>query len=1172
MNAFLTHGSQRQPCPAYARTAFKRYQALVVVVCVAVTPVVSRAVPVEPSAQSKRLASSQREPLDPDVKPASGEAQETMSAVRIPEGWTIELVASEPDVANVVAFDVDDRGQIFVCETFRQNQGVTDNRAHDEAWLLADLSSETVQDRIDYHKRLLGDAAITYEQHDDRVRRLRDIDGDGCVDESIVVAKGFNALEEGTGAGVLALGSDIYYTCIPKLWRLTDEDGDGVAERREVLADGFGVRVAFRGHDLHGLIRGPDGRLYFTIGDRGYHVTVPDSENKATDGSDATEGVQPGRRVLSNPAVGAVFRCEMDGSNLEVIANGLRNPQELAFNDLGDLFSVDNNSDSGDKARIVQILPGSDAGWRMHYQYLPDRGPFNRLRIWEPHHEEQPAYILPPIANLTDGPSGLVHYPGTGFGDELTDQFLICDFRGGASNSGIRSFRLVPDGAFHKLAEDAESIWNVLATDLAFAPDGSLLISDWVNGWDGLGKARLYRLSSVNRDGDLVTSTRQILSTQLADHSNSDLARHLIHPDRRVRLRAQWALAERGPSAAREVTQALHEVASDVELASKFRLHGIWGITHAARLDSNLADAAIELGQKLAKDSDPVVVSAALQLLGEIASDSGSAKLIHSGITHVEPRVQLTALFASTQRKLMAVANTVVEKLAENENQDPAIRHAGTRYLQTVMAEKDLIALKSHPSVAVRRAAVTALRNRASGSIAEFLSDKNQTVTREAALAILDQPIPVAMVELANQITRDDIAVEDKAYLRRVLVANHRVANESAAAALAAFAASDQNPAWSRVMALDLIARWDSDDPRCPVTNRVLPRTVIPSQAMAASAVEARVDELLLAPDSIKERAIDVASSLGITKITPALIERFQDTAIRPEARANALRAIARLAPERGLALANKVPTQSSVELVSASLSVLAALAPMESVDRFVLATKSSQTRLRGLGWDLLSKLDDDKVRARIQAALDDYLRGDLPSDVQLNVLEAAANRLDPEAMKAVTSYRDQLAEKDPLAMWLPSLHGGDASIGEKIFFGKTELSCVRCHRVDRVGGDVGPVLTTIGKQRDRRSLLESICLPDAKIAEGFETAVIADEDGGVYTGIVDLENDELIEIIAADGTRNRIYQDTIIARRKGQSSMPAGLAKLMTRRELRDLVAYLASLQVDSRAATDVE
>ena len=151
----------------------------------------------------------QPKPLEPEIAEASQEGSEAMAGIRIPAGWEIQLYAAEPDIANVVAFDIDNRGRVYVCESFRQNRGVTDNRAHDDKWLMADLAAQTVQDRIDYHKRLLGDAAVTYAQHDDRIRRLEDSDGDGKADRSYVLANGFNRLEEGTGAGILVRGSDI---------------------------------------------------------------------------------------------------------------------------------------------------------------------------------------------------------------------------------------------------------------------------------------------------------------------------------------------------------------------------------------------------------------------------------------------------------------------------------------------------------------------------------------------------------------------------------------------------------------------------------------------------------------------------------------------------------------------------------------------------------------------------------------------------------------------------------------------------------------------------------------------------------------------------------------------------------------------------------------------------
>ncbi|MBC7855563.1 MAG: PQQ-dependent sugar dehydrogenase [Pirellulaceae bacterium] len=273
-------------------------------------------------------------PQEPQIAPASKEAEQAISGFKVPAGMKVEVFAAEPLLANPVAFFIDHRGRFFVCETFRQTTAIADNRNHAE-WLDDDLAAQTVADRLAYiHKHLKAKAA-EYTQQDDRIRLLEDTNGDGKADKATVFAAGFNKIEDGTGAGVLVRGDDVYYTNIPNLWRLRDMDKDGKAEERTALHTGYGVRFAFRGHDMHGLILGPDGRLYFSIGDRGFNVKT-----------------QEGKQIV-HPQCGAVLRCELDGSKLEVFATGLRNTQELAFDDYGNLFTGDNNSDSGDQARWV---------------------------------------------------------------------------------------------------------------------------------------------------------------------------------------------------------------------------------------------------------------------------------------------------------------------------------------------------------------------------------------------------------------------------------------------------------------------------------------------------------------------------------------------------------------------------------------------------------------------------------------------------------------------------------------------------------------------------------------------------------------------------------------------------------------------------------------------------
>lgn len=1079
----------------------------------------------EPESGDGKTAADQ--PLGP-----SEEARQAMASFRKPDGWSVSLFAAEPAFANPVALDVDNLGRVYVCESFRQDRGVTDNRGHDKTWLMADLAAMSVQDRIDYHKRLLGKEAAEYTAHDDRIRMLVDSDNDGTADRFTIFAEKFNQLEDGTGAGVLARGNQVYFTCIPKLWQLTDSDNDGIADQRKALHDGFGVRVAFRGHDMHGLIIGPDGRLYFSIGDRGYNIDTPKGK-------------------LHDPESGAVFRCELDGSNLEVFATGLRNPQELAFDDQGYLFTGDNNSDSGDRARWVNVMEGGDTGWRMMYQYLSDRGPFNRDKVWQPFSPDTPAYTVPPIENISDGPSGLTCYPGTGLTGDYQNCFFLVDFRGGPANSGIRVIRTQPNGAFWKVERSEQPIWKILATDAHWGPDGALWVCDWVDGWVGEGKGRVYRFfENAALESDIVKEVQSLLAQGFESLPAERLAALLAHVDRRIRLESQWELAKRGD------TQQFIAKLNDKNSSELSVLHATWGLGHVARVNaSKKSEAAAALGAAL-KHSNDRVRAAASTALADAGVDTWSKDIIEL-ISHSNAQVRYAAAIAAGKLKLDAF-DAACSMLVEANDTDPGLRHAGIMALKGCDPVR-VAALKQHASRSVRIAAVVALRKLADTRIAEFLNDADIGVQTEVARAINDvvalHPAMPKLAELINSKLGSD------ALAYRVLNANFRAGTDSAAQAIAAFAADANNSDATRIEALDMLATWGKPGALDRVMNRYLP---LPDRdaAPATKALQSNFAGVLLGSSEVQTKAVEVAAEIGVEGVSDTLRSYVVDKTKSIGLRRQALAGLVAIEKNQAQVDVIRALDDDSAALRAEAIKLLAKLDPTNAISAIENALESQDSGERQAAWDALAKIDTEPAKKLIEGGLRSYIAGSLPADVWLNVIEAAEGRVSSDDIAKLNDFETKSASTDPLAQYRDCAEGGDIDAGKKLFFTKTELSCVRCHKVAQTGGEVGPNLTAIGKTKDNRYLLEAIVNPDAKIAENFETVVLLTEDDELITGILRKETDESIELMDADGKLITVDPESVVSRKKGKSSMPADLIKHLSRRELRDLVAYLASLK----------
>jgi quinoprotein glucose dehydrogenase len=191
---------------------------------------------------------------------------------------------------------------------------------------------------------------------------------------------------------------------------------------------------------------------------------------------------------------------------------------------------------------------------------------------------------------------------------------------------------------------------------------------------------------------------------------------------------------------------------------------------------------------------------------------------------------------------------------------------------------------------------------------------------------------------------------------------------------------------------------------------------------------------------------------------------------------------------------------------------------------------------------------------------LDRLQTGKLDPALQLDLIEAATKRNDSGIKAALARYESSRPKEDDLAKYRETLHGGDAAAGRKIFFERPDVQCMRCHKINGEGGEVGPDLSHVGGKNPREYILESILYPNKKIAPGFESVLVKLKDGSAHAGIVKSETDSTLEINSPEDGLVKIDKSQIESRTPGLSPMPAEIGSMLSRRDLRDLIEFLAN------------
>lgn len=1017
-------------------------------------------------------------------------AQPTGTTVKDGAARELRTWAAKGMLRNPVAICFDPMGRMYIAESDRAGNAVQDTRNLGRLNAVEDdLKFRSVDDRLAQIRRWLAAGEFPpdyFTKTEDRVRVLVDTDGDGIADESKVFAGGFNAELDGIGAGVLWRDGTVYFTCIPDLWALRDTDGDLAADSRTSLAHGFGVRWCFYGHDLHGLINGPDGRLYFSMGDRGYNVTT--REGNSIVGVDR----------------GGVFRCWPDGSGLELYHQGLRNPQELAFNELGDLFTGDNNCDSGDRARLVHVVEGGDSGWRQDVQSLDSRGPWNREGIWKTLKEvsgaARPAWSLPPVEYMGAGPSGMLLYPGTGESRAYNGRLMMVDFYG--SGATVYAFRCEPSGAGFVVKDRVDYYKGSTVTDIAWGKDGRLYLSDWGGGWSPNENGNVFTITNTTVHTDAaeaaaISEVARIIGERFDQRTDDELLGLLAHRDQRVRQGAQFALAARGAAS----LEGLARVASDANAAVVTRAHAIWGIGQIARATKSAAERLVPL---LDDATDEVRVQA-VRTLGDLGA-TGIAPRLVAMLGEEDSRLRAAACTALAHTGDAGTTGALLTLLESNDDKDLVLRHSAVYALSRLANDEDLASLSVAMGPAARLGAVVALRRMESPRVAGFLGDPDAGVAIEAARAVYDLRLPEGMAKLGAMLDGPiptDLAIEP--LMRRAIEANVLIGTDECATRLASLAARGDAGAQWRLLALDRLDGWDRPLKREGVWGNWVGLSAREAAA-AEKAVAGRIDEVIASAGGdgkLLSRAYQLKARYAL-HLDGAGMERLVLDPARPaDFRLAVFEQLAASSPDVAARVSAGLMAPGAGadgDLRRRAEELFAKADPARAVAALSRTAMIGDVPSRQHAVRVLASMPTDQARAQIAGMADDLHRGVIDPDVALEVYEAVMNLPEDSATRRAAQSAGLQGKRPAGYATVLLASGGDAEAGKELFLHHTGAECLRCHIVDGLGGTAGPNLTTVGSRLSAAKLVESIVEPGAEVAPGFGNITAMPEMSGILS------------------------------------------------------------------------
>jgi putative membrane-bound dehydrogenase-like protein len=994
----------------------------------------------------------------------------------VADGLEMRLWASEPLFVNPTCIDIDHKGRVWVCEA------------------------------VNYRLKWQGKKGLNRPEGD-RIVILEDTKGTGRADKAITFyqAPDFLApLGIAVAKDPVGPGYKVYVCHSPDILLFEDKDGDGKADGPpKKFLSGFGGYD--HDHGVHGILIGPDGKLYFSVGDTGVH------------GLQSSDG--KGRKWHSNDTdcrAGTIWRCDLDGKNLELIAHNFRNEYEPCVDSFGTIFVSDNDDDGNQQTRICYVMPGGN------YGYHP-RGPGQSH--W---HEEQPGVVPKILRTYFGSPTGICVYEGTLLPKKYWGQVLHTD----AGPRQVRCYHLQPKGAGYDV--DREDMVNSTdnwfrPSDICVAPDGSVFIADWYDpgvGGHGMGdttRGRIYRITPKGHKG--YTVPKVDLET------NAGVLAALGSPNLAVRY---MAMAQIRSMTIPRFADLLDTAKSNLDPMVHVRVQWQITIQECCRTEKELKELAkhILLGTELESQSEADANGAfAIRRAKQVDAAGRYFRLWGERLIDRLSRIDFETAHPATCREVLltlrdldpARARPVIDKIAKQYDGKDRF------YLEAIG-----IAVGHDPK---RREIIL-------GDFAKQFDEWNDQV----AGIVWELRPPGMMPMLEKRLVDAKVPALQRAQIVDILATS-----------------DDVNTAASLLKVLHTA-------PPAEVRDKILSnlKQFLPGKwhnLQKSKELKDTIDALLSKPES-RATGLALIGAAERKGDLPLVAEIARNAKENESVRKAAVRTLGRLASgDSAVALRGLMEDKTVGDEVMAALGQLAQREGDETTAGLALnALQDAISAKLPARHAALSALSG--TRPGTQWLLDQHTRKALPKDLVADAARLVRNSAYVDLRNKALIHFPGPARIDPKR--LPPLvlllsRKGDAQRGKELMAAssKNDIQCLKCHTINKVGGQIGPDLSVIGNKASKQDLFESILNPSKAVADQYINWVIETKKGLSLSGLIVEETPTTITLRDGNGKDTKIDKSDIENRSKSPKSlMPEDLLAYMTEDDLVDIVAYLFELK----------